>query len=578
MRKTIFPAALPAALLTAFLLAGCVAEQTSSRGGTGTHKPDHSVRREAEGSYYRVAARLQPGGSYYRITTPEPLFRQVRRVAGAIGHALRNSGLPEETKQQYLTWLASAELVAHLSGIGEIEGAGKSSTPAGEGGRFFDNRAFLAVPETAEGFLWRLPGKGNPVPLEELENLPGGTIAAACFEFHPEAVYRALESSESLRRHFDDALGLFGGTDNLRQLFDGTGGLWRLLLYAGEDGEPRFAFSIPDREGKVFTLLSALASSVPGAQIGENQVEFPQMRGVPFRFAPFFLHANGRLNGSGERLPMPAEGRKKLGETTEFRRLADGLPREGIGFFYTGSNYGELARQNLGKLDLNLDFDANLLKPIQLTVLRREPDGFLATGRSNWEYGQLELLENSLLPAALFAGALAPGMARQTAEAQAPEHLAECRGRLDKIGRALRKYAEFHGGAYPSQPDIDGFRELVSSGYFKPELLICPDADGDKPAPDAAHLSYDNLSYLYLEGAKFEKDSKIPVAIDWPFNHRDTFNVLFADGSVETVELENPGSCKRIIGALHSRYRYPEAEFRRLIRQAERIDKLFELE
>ena len=68
------------------------------------------------------------------------------------------------------------------------------------------------------------------------------------------------------------------------------------------------------------------------------------------------------------------------------------------------------------------------------------------------------------------------------------------------------------------------------------------------------------------------------MVIDWPYNHRDAFNVLFADGSVETVELEDPGCCKRIISALHARYGYPEEEFRRLIRQAERIDKLFELE
>lgn len=559
MRKTI----LTAALLAALLLTGCLCRQ-----------PGESPDSAPDAEFDRIAARLQSGGSYYRIATPDPLFLQMRRIARATGHALRHSKLPEETKTRYLRLLTFGELVVHLAGVAEIEGIGSSSVPCGNGSRFFDNRSFLAVSRNSEGFLWRLFGSGNPVPKSELENLPGNTIAAACFEFHPEIAFRILTSAESLRGSLDNALGLFGGVENLRKLLEGTGGRWRFLLCAGPQGETQFAFSIPDREGRLFALLAALAAPLPGARTETQQIEFPTLRETPFRLAPFFTRSGDRLNGSSERLCAPQEGRKKLGESAEFRRLAQNLPEEGIGFFYTGSNYGKLAGRNLE--ELGFDFDANLLKPVQFTVLRREADGFLAVSRSNWEYGQLEFFEDSLLPAALFAGAAAPLFSAEPAAP--PEHRAECRDQLEEIGRALRHYAEFHNGNYPQQPDIDGFRELLSSGYFKPDLLICPDAAEDQPAPDAAHLSYENLSYLYLEGAKFEKDSRIPVVIDWPYNHRDAFNVLFADGSVETMELEDPGCCKRIISALHARYGYPEEEFRRLIRQAERIDKLFELE
>ena len=64
--------------------------------------------------------------------------------------------------------------------------------------------------------------------------------------------------------------------------------------------------------------------------------------------------------------------------------------------------------------------------------------------------------------------------------------------------------------------------------------------------------------------------------IDWPFNHADAVNVILVDGSVETLELENPENCRRVVSYLHTRYHYTEPEFKQLMQKAAALDQQFE--
>lgn len=54
--------------------------------------------------------------------------------------------------------------------------------------------------------------------------------------------------------------------------------------------------------------------------------------------------------------------------------------------------------------------------------------------------------------------------------------------------------------------------------------------------------------------------------------------MILVDGSVETLELENPENCRRVVSYLHTRYHYTEPEFKQLMQKAAALDQQFELD
>ena len=52
--------------------------------------------------------------------------------------------------------------------------------------------------------------------------------------------------------------------------------------------------------------------------------------------------------------------------------------------------------------------------------------------------------------------------------------------------------------------------------------------------------------------------------------------VIFNDGTVELIKLDNCTSIKRIAGFLHTKYNYTEDDFQELIKRASKLDNLFD--
>ena len=102
--------------------------------------------------------------------------------------------------------------------------------------------------------------------------------------------------------------------------------------------------------------------------------------------------------------------------------------------------------------------------------------------------------------------------------------------------------------------------------------------NGEKAAADTESFTFDNCSYVYFGGFNRKSNPKLPLVIDWPFNHADAVNVILVDGSVETLELENPENCRRVVSYLHTRYHYTEPEFKQLMQKAAALDQQFELD
>jgi hypothetical protein len=135
--------------------------------------------------------------------------------------------------------------------------------------------------------------------------------------------------------------------------------------------------------------------------------------------------------------------------------------------------------------------------------------------------------------------AIAPSVRR----AQEASRRASCTSNLIQMGYALSRYASNNGGAFP-----DSLGLLVSDGSLPPELLICPSADGDTPAPgntaaeQAANLTKaggSHLSYAYLgKGASFTGPRRV-VVYEPLSHHTEGVNALFSDGTVQFLPRPN---------------------------------------
>jgi hypothetical protein len=69
------------------------------------------------------------------------------------------------------------------------------------------------------------------------------------------------------------------------------------------------------------------------------------------------------------------------------------------------------------------------------------------------------------------------------------------------------------------------------------------------------------------------KSKDMPLVLDAPGRHRDSFCVLYADGTVKRYKLENPGSCRRMISFLYTVHRWEVKRFQHLMQQAQSIDE-----
>ena len=145
------------------------------------------------------------------------------------------------------------------------------------------------------------------------------------------------------------------------------------------------------------------------------------------------------------------------------------------------------------------------------------------------------------------------------------------------LADALEKYAAEHDGRFPAEEGIAGLKTLLEAGLIAPSALICPGTE-DEAAADTESFTFDNCSYVYFGGFNRKSNPKLPLVIDWPFNHADAVNVILVDGSVETLELENPENCRRVVSYLHTRYHYTEPEFKQLMQKAAALDQQFELD
>ncbi len=109
-----------------------------------------------------------------------------------------------------------------------------------------------------------------------------------------------------------------------------------------------------------------------------------------------------------------------------------------------------------------------------------------------------------------------------------------CAAQLKQIGAALLEYAEKEG-SFPQADGSAGLNQLKLQQIPEwQELFLCPAIK--LQAEKGKHLEEGHCSYHYFGGAEFKrKGSRDILIIERAGNHKNFFNVLFADGTVSGI-------------------------------------------
>ena len=532
----------------------------------------------------RVASRLDSDGSYLMISNPRYLIEGLEREGSRFAAMMAQSDLPREIRDPFILFSAAFEIGWHLSGIDELEGYGKSSRvyrrDAEGRARLFTNRSTVIGKPGAEGVVWALGGRRNRPLSEEFRALPVGTAFAADFEFHPEALWQALERTDRSAGELDRLCRKLLKI-SLPKLLSSVSGEIGVLLFLDDEADPETMQGVHallvlnDREGFLFRQLGQLAQLLPGTKSEENGFTLGQIEEYPTLSIRLFREDSTLYITAGAETLERMASAPRLADTPEFRELAEGLPTEGTGFFYVGSPLGDFLSRVLNRqFDDKIRFDARRL--YGLAVTRSEPDGISTMAHASVDYNQIDFLQGIALPFFTFVAALSDQFNDRQESILAGQQLTMCRNRLAAVRDALMKYAASHDGAFPAEAGLGGLKALLAGG-LPPAALVCP-AGEDEPAKNTEEFSFDNCSYLYFEGMTKKSNPKLPLLIDWPFNHAGAVNVILVDGTIETLEAADVENCRKVASYLQTRYQYNEAEFRELFRKAARLDQQFELE
>ena len=552
---------------------GCLALLLSGCGTTGKSEFD------------TVAGHLESGGSYYRISDNRELFDLCGKTFRVFESSLYK-GNDFAANEKKMLVCALYELIFRRLGVAECVWSGSSSVRIPDAlEKTYRNRSFYLLPDNAAGLLWQLPGKKNRPLLKELRELPADTIFAGDFFLDLRSLKKALVQSKILPSDAEGFCRVFFKTE-LEELFNGISGEWGIAVFPddGKSDKLDLVVTLPDRKRRVFTALSEFVKKIPGSKTGDNSVSLflPDM-GI--EVSCFSTDDSLTIFSSEQAKQKFLFSNSKLASQPDFKRLSTGMPDNGVAVFYSAATPAETRQISLpaawggGSVDVS-EFD----RPA-LTVVRSEKNGISVVSHSGFDIPAGNVADLLLMPMLVLAEqwefvtslmpAAAPEKKKTAAEprnpgSENPAFYSACRDNMKQIAEALKKYAQKHKD-YPAEMNLEGIRPLLSGKLIDRKFLVCP-ATGDKSFAGENVPDVFDCSYIYLGKWNKNAHAKLPLVIERPGNHCDHFHVLFNDGTIEFLKLENCTGIKRVAGFLHTKYKYSEDEFRSLINRAALLD------
>ena len=493
-----------------------------------------------------IASNLERDGSFYYVQTAEGSVKQLfDEYVQKIDEELSGTEFTVKQRNKVREKLVMLRCISNFFVFNACRGIGASSQRRPDG--IFSNRVFLSVNPEVRSFVDRVLLVDDSDVRDIAAALPEETFCAAGINFSIPGLLAAIQEFGPLGELLLAELPPGFPLDVFRDIKG-----WGIFAIARRTGFPAnedcIMFKLPDPEGKLFDFIARTPFAAADSK------KDPARRELAFKDPAIGLLAPVMVKGKGwiafynspdaEKLFTKPE--KTLQNSEHFIRYAGKNKLPASAFSYE--------RQ----METNtIILDENHLDNIRLDrhrsgfdTIRRTKNGWLCTGCSDLDIpGEI---------AELFA---APQLVKFLDErpdkkvvktvkkaAKKSNTQTDCRKKFSKVYAALLKYAQQHGNKFPEVSGNAGLQTI-------------------QPIVGKRAVS----RMIYLGGSK-PGTADIPLLLDAPGVHPDSFCVMYADGKVKQYKLERPGNCRRMISFLYTVHRWEIKTFQNLMKQAQMID------
>ena len=534
-------------------------------------------------NFQKIASFLDYDGTSLSINTNTELNNTLYTYKTILEKQIAYSNTIDSlSKRQLQAFISSLEYLALDSGIADIKGMGSSSKKFGE---FYYNKGFLLVDSKSKGFLWDLIGKENLQLGKFVESLPADdTLMAGEAVVNLSCILDKLKLCNWSNPNTFKLIHTLVATQ-LDQLIVCLDGVWQFAVLYSNDYE--FILSVPDKEQKFFNFISVLNDSSekkPKDDVIEIKNVFDNKSNISL-----FISSKKIVDSKTQQisyrvifttnkdyLSIPLNGKKTVQDLASYQSYTQNMNKNGIAYFY----HADKIKNPIGseiKIK-NISLDLAFLHYGQVASISRTKDGFylLQKNKLDWSSG---FMSNFAYVSALFfemiaddvIKALPKDLLSQLALIGSGEPQQEeknlvsnknknkyCQDNLGRLGVLINNHIKKHGKMFKD------YHDLLKNIPESKELFACPQDTTKR--------------YVYLGPYDKNSNGKLPVVIDQPFSHKDSFNVLYLDGTVECLEIEDCKSFRRMISFLHTKKFYSEEDFILLIQRATALDELWKLE
>ncbi len=495
-----------------------------------------------------VSAYLDKGGDYFEFSRPALIREKIAEFFYEIKSSVATLDLDEEQRPFIYGVFDVAEAAIEYLGFKEIDAIGRSSIALND--QYYRNRAFYLIRQPAKGILWNIVSTKNISILENIGEMPMATTDAFVIDVDFTQIVFQQELNRALPPSWQETLQNAGIT---QELANSLSGRWQILLFP-QNG---FLMIVPDPQKKAYALIQNFLE--PNCEVTEN--------GALIKGDFTIGHTEGWLVVA-KNIVLPDDDAPTIKNSDFFQQAVKTLPADGIAAYYSAVP-PEPETLDLFGIPLNLA----ATQSNQLGVVRREKNGFSISAVSDMTIP----CENVMTAINLFCRALAlisETMQDEVIQEAENQHQL-CQQNLQTIYAALSQYRA-KNGRFPQAMQENGWRELTQTSPLPATATICPDSP--QAAQENATDAGTSITYIYFgDWGDFAEDA-MPLVIDFPGNHTESFNVLYSDGSVATLETEGNLTVRKAASLLHTINRYDEAHFIELMRRAAEIDQQLNLE
>lgn len=510
------------------------------------------------------ADKIDRNGSFYIDCNPAVLAGSYQKLCDSVVRTAAGDNTADaQLAESIIANTLFTKILLQYSGLNEIKRLRASSTLL-EDGSYLNCAAATVEPDKKNGVS--IFGENRELS-GFIAKLPAECIAASAVSVDLAKLWNSIKSSNlELKNKLAAMIQNISGVSP-EEFAVRHSGVFTLAIFPPAT-EPRLCLFVPDKDKLLYNRLKTFADKSSG-----------ELFEIPFANLNICIaHKDDCviICGSPQDRQIVLKPIKTLAETKEFSDSPANSAPAGVELDWTLKGVPLVLYMGAGK-----GF-SDPAKCSEYSLIIRTGYGFYLHSVSSQDWN-VDLFRDVLLT---FTGLMdtIKGFAIPVPEENNPQPADQpcdngsekCFNNLQKLGKALDEYAKKNGG-YPAATHTDGLNLLTDTKALTPEIFVCPDSGCKAPHP-GVDLVNDNTGYIYFGAWSKNKSGKLPLVIDMPDNHKSFFHVLFADGSVQKVELSMQMSVKRMASALHTVFKYQEDEFSELIRRAELLDKKLDKE